>query len=732
MSPVILALLQVWLWILLGLSATVWLLPAGWRRFQWTLSVPLGVSLQMGSGWLLLAAGWNIEQAAYWVHALAFVPLAAALGWRRTRRRLVHTASASESWATLGVVFIAVILAISPLEAGPMRGLATLSLGSCDAPDYAFGARLFLEKGNHLHHGFWVQQEVHELGEMNLWSYWTRLNHFGPAACFAFTSALFRLPIWSVETVVSGVWAAAGAGLCVTIARSVFRLKLTPAVLIGLLYSVSPLPLYAVYHLAAGQLVGTLGMSGMVLLASAIPLARARSFGLGHVVVGAMMIWLLVGSYAFMILFALAAVSLLAAIHAAVRRAPTYLLRAVLWLGASGLVAALVFHERFIGLAFSIQVFGSGNSGWPLPPITLSTILGISRGIELAPLGPFLAIPIALAVSAGVLVGAVTRFRQRHVSVAVTISVLAIVFSARALLSHLDPGDANLGSYKIYKAVSVFLPVLLPALVGCLAHLGRMGSLLTTGVSGLLLLVASLYSFQPLWSAASRPPFRAGSELSALSAIERSPDVHGVNIIASHPWDRIWASAFLADKPQYFAEGSYITRTVVPLEGNWVLEDGAAGIYSSDTVHVGERLILRPVDKKPRLTLSFGEGWWPHEGTHRWGGASTNRMELLLTSASPFKVRVRLGGTFPAGLESLSASYGSETIQSRYSDGMMELGPLTVSPGTSVLRIEADAGLVKPKNPADTRTLQFMLRTIQLDELADEGRAEPGEGSQTP
>ncbi len=653
---------------------------------------------------------------------LAAIAATVACVWRKDlRHQLLVTLKTKETISTVCSALLGALLITSPIAFSDRSDsyLATVSLGSCDAPDYALGARLIMEKSRPLEGGFWAQSNVHQLGEMDLWTYWTRLNHFGPAAVFAFTSSTFKLPLWGIESAVCCAWAVATASVTLTLARAIFRVGLLQANLIGLHFLISPLALYAVFHVAAGQLVGTLASSTLLLFGFHLAGQTRYKPTWRHIFIGALVGWLMISSYAFM-LPAVACIMLVATGLYCIRvRSWIPIANTLIWLVASLILAAVAAPGRSLGLIQGMHFFGGGAFGWQIPDIPISTILGLTPGALLLPAPTAIGLPVMALTVLLTLLSIYARWKVSQISFAVALSALVAFLFARQLLSLLDPSDSGLGSYKLYKLASVLLPLLLTSLV-CLGPSDDRRNWILTVSHGVLLIFIILYSSVPFWNAVSRAPLHAGGELQKLSVLEKDARIDGVNIVATHPWDRIWASSLLAEKKQYFADDSYITRGVVPLRGTWMLEDSTAGIYSPSTIRIGDRLIVRPVNEKSEVRIFFDNGWYPHEGTHRWAGADGTDFGFTLECTNPQPIVITLVGRFLTRPELLIATLGSANVPIHYGEDAIHIGPFDVSTGTSKLAVRAQAELFKASNPADVRTLLFKMHRINVTRVASE------------
>ena len=132
-------LLHVVLW---GAGAAMLAMPRPWRRLWPVLIVPGGLALQSAVVWGGAHAGLRGTNAYAWAsEALPLLLLAIALrrhGWRRAWTDLSRFGVV---WAIMAGGLALLVLPI----AFASRGLTTISLGSCDAADYAAGARVLME-----------------------------------------------------------------------------------------------------------------------------------------------------------------------------------------------------------------------------------------------------------------------------------------------------------------------------------------------------------------------------------------------------------------------------------------------------------------------------------------------------------------------------------------------------------------------------------------------------------
>ena len=96
---------------------------------------------------------------------------------------------------------LAVLLVVAGSMSSASRRLTSFSLGSCDAADYAAGARVFREFASGDRDGFMgLTEVVRILSVDNFYDYWVRLNHFTPSAIAALNAITALLNTAHMDT----------------------------------------------------------------------------------------------------------------------------------------------------------------------------------------------------------------------------------------------------------------------------------------------------------------------------------------------------------------------------------------------------------------------------------------------------------------------------------------------------------------------------------------------------
>ena len=132
-------------------------MPWRWRKFWPVLVVPAGLALQSAVVWAGALAG--LKGTNSYALGSEVLPLGLLLlAGRRVNGRAAWLDVQRFTWIW-GVVFVVLGVLVMPL-AWVSKGLTTFSLGSCDAGDYAAGARVLQEFAKDDRSGFLGLKEV--------------------------------------------------------------------------------------------------------------------------------------------------------------------------------------------------------------------------------------------------------------------------------------------------------------------------------------------------------------------------------------------------------------------------------------------------------------------------------------------------------------------------------------------------------------------------------------------
>lgn len=698
----------------LGLA---WLaLPREWRRWSWMFAPAFGWALQSAVVWA--GAHTALAGTATYARTSELLPLALlalAIGRGRARR--------FRGWAgVLGVAVVAGWLLLSPLAA-PGRGLTSSSLGSCDQADYAAGARVFQEFSRDDRTGFLGLPEVTKVRSADyFFDFWLRLNHFTPSALLAHNAAVFGVEAYRLVSVTAAVLVLLNLPLMFFLARVLVGVRGPWLAGLVALYAMSPLNAYAVHHGALGQLYAAQGIALLTL--GVFGASRAAHGGrrvwpfLPPVLAS---VWLLAGSYNFILLVCLAPAGAALLGQLAWKRDIAAVGRVLGLLATAGAICVVLFWGRFVGLAERFSLFDQYDFGWAVPLASPEGWLGILRDTGLNA-GPVAARVALSAGAVGLYLWGVVRLGRRQPARALAALALVLpVVAGWGLLAWETRVRTN-ASYDAYKILSVFYPGLLAGLACWLAVAGRRlaGALLT------LLLAANLMVALDFRRQMSTPPLRVDRRLAALAQLESDPRVTSLNMTVEDFWSRLWANAFLLRKPQYFAIHTYEGRLNTPLKGEWDLRDSllrTAPLAEDDLIRVNELFHAVRVAASGRLQAGFDRGWHPEEkgggGRWRWSDGAgrilvTNPSSRPLQARLSVRVRALAPGSLELRLEQHSA--GVRTLDGLLQELVFE--HLLFQPGNTVVTLAGPAGA--PPGGGDDRHLSFALHDFELRSLAFE------------
>ncbi len=695
-----------------GAGLAMLAMPRPWRRWWPVLTLPAGFALQSLAVWLGAYAGLKGTQSYAWIAESLPVVLLIGARWRRT------AAEATRDVVTLWSVWIVmagVLGAIMwPLAQGA-HGLGTVSLGSCDAADYAAGGRALLEFARGDRSGFMGLTEVVRIGSVDNFSdYWLRLNHFTPAALIALNSAVFACPPHELLSLLTAVLLAAAVPTVWWLARTLGAQRRGPALVVAALYGLSALTWYAVAQVAMGQLLAALAIAwitwaGVVLWRGGVDMQCAKCYAGVLVLAYA----LVLGSYNFIVLVCLAPAALFAGGEALRRGAWSQLAR---WLAAMLVplaIAGVVFFSRVAGLAERLSLLQAYDFGWKIPLLTPEAWLGVVQDSALTPFGWRW---IAVAVVAAMMVLGIALARGRRWL------LLALLVPPVVGYAFLYGRGAMLGtnaSYDAYKLLSVFLPSLLVAAGAWLNVRGGLRWILLA-----LVIAGNVSAWRSYYAGFANPPLVVDRELLDVRKVEAMPDVASVNVLlTSHMWPRLWANELLLRKPQYFQTHTYEARRNTPLHGDWDLSDNLVSVRlpGEATRRLNSLLWLADTRNPDFFRAELGDGWHelekPPRAAMQWRwtkGDATVRVINPQSHAIRARVHVDARSLAPREVQLWSSAKQVGAVQIGTTRAIVDLGEVELPPGESTLVVRSSTPPA-PAGGGDARLLGWAAYGIEFE-----------------
>lgn len=609
-----------------GVGLAMLVTPARWRKFWPVWVAPSGIALQSAVVWLGTHTAFQGTDAyARWAELLPV----GLLIWALRRRNAAVSGDDLRRFSGLGALMaICLVLLTWPL-ARAARDLTTVSIGSCDAADYAAGARVFQEFAHQDRSGFLGLTEVVRVASTdNFYDFWLRLNHFTPSALIAFNDSVMGLAPHETTGVITVVLQVLVLPLVFWLARSTAGFGRGASAWLTLIYAITPLTGYAVYNVAPGQILAALAIAlltwaGVALWKEPGGIRRGWTYG-GLLFVAFGIIW---GAYNFIVVVCLVPVVGCVAGWAFHEKRFAKFAHWLGWMALPLAASAAFYYTRAAGLVERFQLFRQYDFGWKIPLLRPEGWLGMVNGLGPRALGELpgawswvLGGITVLMLVAAWLLSAAKRGKQAW-------QVLACLLPVLAGYAFLEWRGIRLGSnasYDAYKLLSVFYPVLLVTICHWLLWLKDRSSLLR-GLALLMIVIVTVMNLRGLYLMSERvegTPLVVDRDLLAVRKVEEMPDIKSVNVLVPDFWARLWANALMLRKPQYFLTHTYEGRLNTPLRGEWDFNGGILQVRvpGTDDEVINRRFSLIRTAGPNFVRAALGEGWY---GIERLRGRQT-------------------------------------------------------------------------------------------------------------
>ncbi|MBS0633204.1 MAG: hypothetical protein JSS11_14935 [Verrucomicrobia bacterium] len=706
-----------------GLAALI--TPRRWRRFWPVFALVTGAMLQSLVVWVGAYANLpGTDAYGRWCEVLPVILLAVA--WRRMR---FWPSLGKSLWMVL-MMGASLLLITWPLSQASKSGLTTSSIGSCDAADYAAGARVLREFAHSDRSGFIGLTEVVSVRSTDIFfDFWLRLNHFTPSALMAFNGSVLGLEVYEVVGMLTAALLVATLPLVYWLARTLLRLRPRVALGLALLYGLSPVTWYAVYQVATGQLIAAQAIAlltwcGVVLWRQQGGWRAGLAFG-GLLFAGYA---LLLGAYNFIVVVCLVPAAGFAA-GCALWRGETRRITdwAVLML-APLLGAALVSYERVDGLIERMSLFQQYDFGWRIPALGPEGWLGLVADGHLNAHGGALRWLLGAAVLALILAGWVAALKRGARTAFLAAVLCAPILAGYAYLEWRGVARGTNASYDAYKLFAVFYPGMLAAFGAWLVFAGSANRGLRTATIAVfaLILGGNLYADWRLGRRMMTERLTVGRDLWAVQKLETLPEVTSLNMNIPEFWARLWANALLLHRPQYFATHTYEGRLNTALKGEWDLNGGLIRIQVPERdsfVLLSPRFSAVRRSSPHYLRMEFGSGWYDIERlarpnlTWRWSGPVAN-WRLENPQAGPLRavLRLRTRGLVTRELDVFLNNRPMGRIRIGAELQLIPTPVLTLPPGKSVIELRCTER-PGPASSTDARELGLMLQGVEVEVL---------------
>lgn len=705
-----------------GAGLAILAMPNPWRRFWPVLVITAGFALQSAVVWIGAYAGLHGTNRYAWLSEVIPVALLVFGLWRIGLRR------ARIDFGRFGLVWGAVLVALAVLVlplAIASHGLTTISLGSCDAADYAAGARVFMEYARSDRSGFLgLTDVVRVMSVDNFFDFWLRLNHFTPSALMALNGSILDCAPHELASALTMVVMAGTIPVVFWMARAVFGYTAAASIGIAALFGMCPIPWYSVAQvspapLLASQAIALLNWAGIALWRGRLTWRRGFQFG-GVLAIGYSLV---LGSYNFILVVSLVPCVAYAGMATLQDGLWPRFMRWLAMVLMPLVICGLFFWARVAGLIERFTLFQTYDFGWHIPVLSPEGWLGMVRGGTLLPWWGPLRWLLAAAILVGLGWAAIRAIwagqRRFWIVVAATVPVLIgyAFLEVRGARLHTN------ASYDAFKLFTVFFPLLLPAFCWWLTLRWSTRLVQWFAVAGAAIVVFAFNLLACVMGIVqlSRPPLMVSGPLREVRQIESMADVASVNMLVPDMWSRLWANEFLLRKPQYFRTHTYEGRLNTPLRGEW---DLLSGVLHVDLGEPGTRVVNQRyslVDTRaPNFVRAFlDDGWYGLEHLADGPGWRWTKQDAVIRVENPHEHPItvvvtldgrgygerELGVVVHGGVPTAYAHLGAKR-------STVVFPALTVPPGESRLVLHSPQPAERP--PADARSLSVCVFSLTV------------------
>ena len=693
------------LFTVLGLGATLALIPARLQRCTLVFAPVVGLCLLSWFGWESMSFGLpGTNTTAPWFCLAACVVLLVPIVRGRVPWSTLFNA---EFLIALAVAFCGTLVLSYPAMAEP--NLTAISGGNHDIASYALNERFLM---------------LHSVGD--------RPGYVGqcgqivglileavPGVYFAsaLSSSVLGLESYQLENVAFAAYAMWGALVLYVMAREVFRFSARGALVLLAAFSVNPLILYLAAQGFKAQLAA-------MVIASSLYCWVAPGFGRENSptwreMAGAILFcWGLAATYPHMlpaVLLPLAFLSVVLAVAArSFRRLRWPLVTAVVALAGT----AALSPERARGVYRSLVFLKGVVAGWFIPWISPAAFFGLSGMNDFSRYAhlPWQA-EASLGLVLGVLVaaGLAGAWRRERDTFFAAFSFLLVIGGVYGYLILKDRDTSGLGGYKAFKWISFFAPVLwCSALLIVREAQPRPLARWAQQLLALALIAGNTVSgvrYDKFLRANHRSVSPALSELTSLDA---DPRVDSLNLVTSDFWDGMWETTFLFHKNLYPTHQTYYPAS--PALGKWTLDDLTRDSILkvepcwASAVRVNDR--FEAVRGSPNLAAEWQGGWQGDERTHRWTTETVASIRFHSRPHEPIRITLRYRPLDPS--DQLSVRLNGSMVAA-CSDGERCSFDAAAGQGDNLLEL---AGSVPPRAPGngDPRPLGMAFSEIRIAE----------------
>jgi hypothetical protein len=597
------------LFTVLGLGATLILIPARLSKYVLVFAPLIGASIVSWLGWYSVSLGFPGTNTTATPICLVCCSL---LLVRIFRARKLEEPIFNKEVLIASAIALCGALALS-IPAMSEPGLTTVSAGNNDFASYALCERFLMLHSMHDQPGNLAQYL--DLGRVVQ-------PVFGVLFNSALAGSVLGLDSYRLQNVSIAAFVLWGALAFFALARALFKF---PPVFAGILlaaYSVNESTGYLANHGFKSQLAA-MAMVAAIFCFIVPTLGREGRPEVRDVAGATLLSWSIVVAYPHM----LPAVFLPLAVYSVGVAVRAGSLRRLIWPCATGLfvlaAAVALAPARGVLVYRYALLMKDVVAGWFLPWISPAAFVGLAGTTAFAHLRwPFEAL-LGMGFVALVIAGLMRARRSEPDIFLVGVSILLVVCAAYGILIVSGRQEGlGLGGYKSYKLLSFFAPLFwCSALLVLREQSPHPLARRSRALLAVALVAGNLVAGGRLIQSVRENHASVPRAVAELTKLESDPRITSINLVSGTFWDGMWETTFLFHKPLYHLHPTYYPSR--PLLGEWTLQDGAAPILTVEPcqrpqdVRLNERFVAVP-NGSADLLASWDRGWHDDERTHRW------------------------------------------------------------------------------------------------------------------
>jgi len=733
------------LFLFLGLGLTIICCPREWRKYTVFLSPLLGYCLLTLAGWYFYLLNFKgTDDYYYWILLLALLLLIGAVIKIWKQKFLAELFSRE---LILPILIAAVIFTVAAYPALRQEQLTILVLGNTDVAAYTLASKII---------------QTMPISDFQLINYFDPdvTNYdFGAYINTAFFCSVAKLDPYQVQMISIYIFFIISLFMTYILAREVFGYTSFASNIIILLYGLSSILYYVIYHGFERQVIAVPLM--LLIMLSNVAVVRANKFrgALRYAPVLLLALWGLSQTYSHMLVIIYGLIVAYALLSCWKNKKFAVVLN---WAAINFVVALVIVclsPQRLQMVISTTSALSSGTFGWFIPWITPQKLYGIIPFLmpdifnfapgELAALAGsayslVFTIIAAITLAAVIVCGFVKLYKNDMENFLFSLSMFVLIFAGSLILAVQNINREALGGfggYNQFKLISFFLPVIL---LCSLALFGDMtfnlrgilqpfvkssGDYLSVRKNTLYLLIIAVLVMANCISAGvmiytvAKNHVILSPDTINLQTIGNNKEFKSINIPADiNPgviWNIMWEAYFLFPHQLYFEQSTLYAAK--PLEGEWWLirksTDNVLSVLrqnDSGTMPINATYALR----KGALgfTVKFGgDGWSGDEGTHRW---TTSDSVNIIVDTTAENMRTNLIFKYaPLNKDnSLSVYLNGVKIMDCANNSGCDIKELLLTKGENIIEFRAKLPAELPGN-GDPRKLCYFFYSIQLEEV---------------